>query len=107
MLLRADDVVQSEAFAIDVETLRVEYGEIDRVVRSLSDTLILNVPHRPVKVAKRVFAIKADYPPHGASGRGIFLVTYHHDGGVAQSGTVNHPGRQYTLLTITLLTPLS
>ena len=104
MLRRADDVVPSEAFKLDVETLRAGYPEIDRVIRALSDTLILNVPHRPVKIGKNVFAIKADYPPLGASGRGIFLVTYHHSGGAPQSGYMT-PGRVYTLLTITLLTP--
>ena len=69
------------------------------------DTLILDVPHRPVKIGGNVFAIKADYPPLGSSGRGVFLVTYHHNGGRAQSGDVRTPGRVYTLLTITLATP--
>lgn len=105
MLLRADDVVRSESFNIDVETLRATYSEIERTVRALSDTLILNVPHRPIKVGRNVFAIKADYTEHGSSGRGLFLVTYHHDGGIPQSGSVSRPGRVYTLLTITLVNP--
>lgn len=107
MLLRADDVVRSESFNLDVATLLAGYPEIEKTVRALSDTLILNVPHRPIKVGKNLFAIKVDYPPLGSSGRGLFLVTYHHNGGVPQSGDVSRPGRVYTFLTITLAAALT
>jgi hypothetical protein len=68
VLLRGDEVVRSSAFAADVDLLRPNFPDIDRVVTDFSDALRLlarNAAHRPVRASLNIYAIRADYPPHG------------------------------------------
>jgi hypothetical protein len=86
-----------------VDALRVDYPHIDAAIDDLYDTLRLDydLPEIPVDREKwpDVYAIRWDYPPLGAEGRGIFVVTYH---ATRADPSPVEPYRRFTLIDIAL-----
>ena len=102
--MRAPEVVQASSFTADLDALRPRFPEIDAVVADLRELLTLgySLPHLLVdhEEIPGVYVTKLDYPPHGAAGLGVFLVTYHQTDTTPSMRTALY---QCTLLTITEL----
>ena len=100
--LRAPTVTQGPTFRDDVEALRNKYPEIDSVITELAEALTVSwhVPHRPIpnQSNPHVYGVALDYPPHGSSGIGVLLVTYHAT--PEAMNKMSEPLRRYTLLTL-------
>ncbi len=99
----ASTVTLSEPFVADVESLRADFPDIDECVEDFGNVLrtYWTITHFPVDTDSlpNVFAEKIDYPPHGAEGAGLFLVTYHAADGNANP--MQGPTRRFTLLSLT------
>ena len=100
--MRAAAVQNDPQFDQDLTGLRAKYPEIDDVIDELRGLLVMDydLPEVLVDPASLpgAYAVKLDYPPRGAAGRGVLLLTYHGSDWV--SNPMNSPVRTYTLLTL-------
>ena len=99
--LRGAAVKREPPFDQQVAALKAKYPDIDKALTELEDFLRLgySIPHMPViPPTKNTYAVTMDYPPKGAAGRRLFLVTYHATEPVTP--TMQVPSRVFTLLTI-------
>jgi len=101
MVMQGSVTVHAESFEQDLKSLEPTYAGIRAAVAGLEEFLRLDYSQPEIQVdpetAPRVYAIKLDYPPAGAAGRSLFLVTYH---ATDPNPSPNTPYRTFTLLTI-------
>lgn len=100
--VRAPTLELAPSFNKHVDALRPKYPEIDACVEDFTDTVraYWTIPHFPVNPRyPNVYAEKIDYPDLGASGIGLFLVTYY--ASELTTNPMQHPLRRFVLISIT------
>ncbi len=101
MAILGSVTVHAESFEQDLKKLEPTYPGIRAAVAELEEFLRLDYSQPEIQVdpeaAPRVYAIKLDYPPAGAAGRSLFLITYH---ATDPKPSPKTPYRTFTFLTI-------
>jgi hypothetical protein len=84
-------VKDSRSFKADRDALKAKgFPDIYDALEDFKAALPFGVPHVPVPGQPDVYMAAVDYPPHGANGVGVFLVTY------------AMKGNAFTMLTVVL-----